>query len=142
MIYGGLGWLAVALAIAGLVLPGMPTTVFVLAASYCFSRSSPRFERWLRRSRWLGPSLARFGSARGMPPSAKRGALAAMWIAVLCSSALLAPGHRVGALVTLGLGVVGTAAIVLGVRTAPEVHGATAPNRSGASPVGQRGHAG
>ena len=43
-IFGGLGWCAVALAIAGVMLPGLPTTVFVLAASYCFSRGSPRFE--------------------------------------------------------------------------------------------------
>jgi uncharacterized protein len=45
MIFGGLGWCAVALAIAGIIVPGLPTTLFVIAASYCFSRSSPRFER-------------------------------------------------------------------------------------------------
>jgi uncharacterized protein len=45
MVYGGVGWCAVALAIAGVLVPGLPTTVFVLVASYCFLRSSPRFER-------------------------------------------------------------------------------------------------
>jgi uncharacterized protein len=69
MIYGSLGWSAVALAVAGVLVPGLPTTVFVLAASYCFSRSSPRFERWLRENPWLGPSLQRVARAGGMPLS-------------------------------------------------------------------------
>jgi uncharacterized protein len=43
VVFGGLGWCAVVLAAAGVVVPGLPTTVFVLAASYCFSKSSPRF---------------------------------------------------------------------------------------------------
>ena len=120
MIYGGLGWCAVAFAIAGAVLPGLPTTVFVLAASYCFSRSSPRFERWLRDHRWLGPVLQRFTRGGGMPPSAKRAALTAMWTAVLVSSVALAPTHAAAALVTLALGGVGTLSILFGVRTVPE----------------------
>ena len=96
LIYGGLGWCAVALAIAGVVVPGLPTTVFVLGAWYCFSRSSPRVERWLRNHRWLGPPLQRFATTGGMPRSAKRAALAAMWIGVLLSSAVLAGLHWAG----------------------------------------------
>jgi uncharacterized protein len=120
VIYGGLGWCAVALALAGVLVPGLPTTVFVLAASYCFSRSSPRFERWLRENPWLGPRLQRVARAGGMPPSAKRAALTAMWIAVLLSSALLIRVHWGAAVGTLGLGAVGTLAILFGVRTVPE----------------------
>jgi uncharacterized protein len=120
MLYGAIGWCAVALAIAGVMLPGLPTTVFVLAASYCFSRSSPRFERWLRDNPWLGPRLERIAQAGGMPASVKRGALTAMWIAVLISSAILFGIHWAAALGTLTLGVLGTAWIVLGIRTVPE----------------------
>ena len=120
MIYGGLGWCAVALAIAGVMVPGLPTTVFVLAASYCFSRSSPRFERWLHDNRWLGPRLQRLASAGGMSPSAKRAALAAMWTAVLISSSVLVAVHWAAALGAIGLGAVGTLSIVCGVRTVPE----------------------
>jgi uncharacterized membrane protein YbaN (DUF454 family) len=120
MIYGGLGWCAVGLAVVGVIVPGMPTTVFVLAASYCFSRSSPRFSRWLRTNPWLGPALQRVSRAGGMPPSAKRAALAAMWTAVLISSALLAFTHWAIAVGTIGLGAVGTLSIVWGVRTVPE----------------------
>ena len=116
----GLGWSAVALAIAGAILPGLPTTVFVLAASYCFSRSSPRFERWLLHNRWFGPTLERFARAGGMPRSAKRTALIAMWAAVLPSSAVLAGVHWGAALSAIGLAVVGTLSILYGVRTVPD----------------------
>jgi hypothetical protein len=111
IIYGMLGWCAVALAIGGVILPGLPTTVFVIAASYCFSRSSPRFERWLRENRWLGPVRERL-SAGGLSPSAKRAALAAMWTAILLSSIALAGIHRVLAAGTIGLGVVGSLSIL------------------------------
>jgi uncharacterized membrane protein YbaN (DUF454 family) len=122
VIYGSLGWCAVALAIAGVIVPGLPTTVFVLAASYCFSRSSPRFERWLRDNRWLGPPLQRFAPGGGMPPSAKRAALTAMWIGVLLSLGVLVVKHWAVALGTIVLGAVGTLSILFGVRTVPE-HG-------------------
>jgi uncharacterized protein len=120
LIYAGLGWCAVSLAIAGAMLPGLPTTVFVLLASYCFSRSSPRFEQWLRNHRWLGPPLRRVANPEGMPQSAKRAALTAMWIAVLLSSAVLAGLHWAAAAATIGLGAIGTFWILRGVRTAPE----------------------
>jgi uncharacterized protein len=120
LLYAGLGWCAVALAIAGVVLPGLPTTVFVLAASYCFSRSSARFERWLRENRWLGPSVQRFAPGGGMPASAKRAALTGMWLAVLVSCAALAGTHQTVALLTIVLGAVGTVSILFAVRTVPE----------------------
>jgi uncharacterized membrane protein YbaN (DUF454 family) len=94
----------------------------VLAASFCFSRSSPRFDRWLRENPWLGPPLDRFAQNGGMPRPAKRTALMAMWTAVLLSSALLVGMHPAVAAASIGLGAVGTLSIVFGIRTVPE-HG-------------------
>jgi uncharacterized protein len=125
MILGGLGWCAVALAIAGIIVPGLPTTVFVIAASYCFSRSSPRFERWLRANRWLGPSLQQWASGGGMPRSAKQMAIAVIWTAVLFSSGVLARVHWGLAAGTIAMGAIGTLAILFGVRTAAEQASAT-----------------
>jgi uncharacterized membrane protein YbaN (DUF454 family) len=120
LIYCSLGWCAATLAIVGIVVPGLPTTVFVLVASYCFSRSSPRFERWLRGHPRLGPVLRRFARNGGMPASAKRAALTAMWTAVGGSSVMLMSVHPTAALVTVGLGAVGTLSILFGVQTVPE----------------------
>ena len=113
------GWGAVGLGTAGLFVPGLPTTVFVLIAFYCFSRSSPRFARWLLEHRWLGPSLRRYLEGGALSRPAKRAALAAMWTSILVSSAVLLHVHVFAALGTIALGTVGSAAIHFGVRTVP-----------------------
>ncbi len=117
LLYAALGGCAVAFAVAGALLPGLPTTVFVIAAAWCFSRSSSRFEAWLRENPLLGPFLRRVTPGGGMPASAKRAALMAMWTAILVSSAILAGVHWVAVLATIGLGVVGTLSILFAVRT-------------------------
>ncbi len=43
------------LGLAGVFLPVMPTTPFVILASYAYSRGSPRFEKWLLEHPKLGP---------------------------------------------------------------------------------------
>lgn len=119
LLFGGLGWCAVALAFAGVFVPGLPVTVFVIVASYCFARSSPRFEAWLLANRWFGPRLCRFRDTGGMTAQAKRGALASMWAAIVFSSALLARAGLAGPLIVVGLGLAGTLTILYAVRTVP-----------------------
>jgi uncharacterized membrane protein YbaN (DUF454 family) len=120
LLFGMLGWCAVGFAVAGALLPGLPTTVFVISAAYCFSRSSLRFEHWLREHPLLGPFLHRVAPGDGMPSSAKRAALMAMWMAIVPSSAVLAGVHWAAVVITVGLGVVGTLSILYAVRTVPE----------------------
>ncbi|MBV0933806.1 YbaN family protein [Marinobacterium weihaiense] len=52
-----LTWACIALALLGALLPGLPTTIFVLMAAGCASRCSPGLHRWLQQHRLLGPSL-------------------------------------------------------------------------------------
>jgi uncharacterized membrane protein YbaN (DUF454 family) len=61
---GGLA--SVAMAYLGALLPGLPTTPWVLLAGYCFSRSSPRLERWLKRSPIFGRLLRDWDEHRGI----------------------------------------------------------------------------
>jgi uncharacterized protein len=120
VVYAGLGWCAVALAFAGVFVPGLPVTVFVIAASWLFAKSSPRFEAWLLANRWFGPRLQRFRDTGGMPKSAKRAALLSMWTAIAISSLMLARISTVAMIATIALGGAGTLAILYAVRTTPE----------------------
>jgi uncharacterized protein len=60
------GLVCVGLAYLGAILPGLPTTPWVLLASYCFSKSSPRLERWLKRSPIFGKLLRDWDEHRGI----------------------------------------------------------------------------
>lgn len=78
----GAGFLCTLLGAVGIVLPGLPTTPFLLLAAFCFSRSSERFHRWLLDHRWLGPYIRNFEDGRGMTPRHKALTLATMWLTV------------------------------------------------------------
>lgn len=117
VIYVSLGWCAVGLAFAGVFVPGLPVTVFVLIASWFFARSSPRFENYLLTNRWFGSRLKRFRERGGMPRSAKLASIASMWTAIAVSSVALASVNIILSIATIGLGVIGTLTITLVVRT-------------------------
>jgi uncharacterized membrane protein YbaN (DUF454 family) len=51
------GLLMLALGIIGAFLPVMPTTIFLILATACFARSSPRLERLLLEHPRFGPPL-------------------------------------------------------------------------------------
>lgn len=53
----GIGLLATALGVAGVVLPLLPATPFLLIATYAFARSSPRLHDWLITHPYLGPPI-------------------------------------------------------------------------------------
>jgi len=63
--------LCVGMAYLGVLIPGLPATPWVLLASYCFSKSSPRLERWLRRSPIFGRLLRDWNEHRGIRKPAK-----------------------------------------------------------------------
>lgn len=72
------GWLNVGLGVVGIVVPGMPTTVFLLMALWAFSKCSTRFHRWLYNHGTLGPPIRDWHERRVIPARAKAAALAMM----------------------------------------------------------------
>ncbi|MBK9163496.1 MAG: YbaN family protein [Acidobacteria bacterium] len=73
------GTLFVALGVLGIFLPLMPTTVFLLMAAYCYSRSSERFHSWLLNNRWLGGYIRNYRSGGGMSVRQKVSTLSLLW---------------------------------------------------------------
>lgn len=74
--------LCLGMAVIGVLLPGVPTTVFVLMAAWAAMRSSPRLHRWLWRSRLFGPVLRNWSAGRYVGRGAKRSAAAVMAVCV------------------------------------------------------------
>ena len=59
------GCIAVILGTIGVVVPGLPTTPFVLLASWCFYKSSPRLQAWLLQS-FLGKYIRDYKEKGGL----------------------------------------------------------------------------
>lgn len=56
-LWQALAYLFIGLALLGVVLPGLPTTEFVLLAAWAAAKGSPRLSAWLENHHLLGPSL-------------------------------------------------------------------------------------
>lgn len=99
------GFLCVGLGLAGLVLPVLPTTPFLLLAAGCFARSSPRFHRWLLGHRLFGPIVGEWESHRAIPWKAKLWAIGLMSATLAASIVFFVRNPWVkGALAAMGVG--------------------------------------
>jgi len=84
-----MGLFFVGLAILGAILPVMPTTVFLLLASACFAKSSPRLHKKLLAHKTFGPMIYHWQETRSIPKRAKIIALFTMLCSVAWSFYLL-----------------------------------------------------
>lgn len=102
-LYVALGLFFVGLAILGVMLPVLPTTPFLLLASYFFVRSSDRLHNWLLRSRLFGQLLRDWQKHRGVRPRVKLVALVLLIVAVAASAVFgRLPWYLVVLLIGLG----------------------------------------
>jgi uncharacterized protein len=106
LLYLLLGGVFFVLAVLGALLPLLPTTPFLLLASYFLVRSSPRLNDKLLASRTFGPLLRDWQRHRAVRPHIKRATLVVMPAAVL-ASAYFGNLGPVGIVVLLSLGLIG-----------------------------------
>lgn len=76
------GTVCVGLGVLGMFLPLMPTTVFLLMAAYCYSRSSDRFHNWLLNNRLCGSYIRNYRSKQGITARQKFTTLATLWASI------------------------------------------------------------
>ncbi|WP_175469323.1 YbaN family protein [Pseudorhodobacter antarcticus] len=68
----GLGWVSLGFGAAGIVLPVLPTTPFVILAALCFAKGSSVMADRLNRSRLFGPILGDWRTSGAIAHATKR----------------------------------------------------------------------
>ena len=83
----GIGTLSLAVGIAGIFVPILPTTPFLLLTAACYIRSSQRFYNRLISNRLFGEYIKNYLERRGVTLRVKVSSLTLLWITIGCSAA-------------------------------------------------------
>ena len=73
-----LGFLSLGMAYLGVITPGLPYSIFVIFAAYCFAKGSPKMHAWLYNHKLFGPFLTNWQTKRVFPLKMKFFMLAMM----------------------------------------------------------------
>lgn len=106
-----LGTLSLALGIMGIVIPGLPTTPFLLLTAGLYVKSSPRLHHLLVTHKLLGAPIRRYQKDQGISTRAFFVSLFLMWITILITSIFIISPIWMKILL-LGAGIIGTIAIM------------------------------
>ena len=85
------GVVSVGLGVAGILLPLVPATPFLLLATFFFARSSPRFHHWLVEHPFLGRYIANFRSGKPLTRRQLTTILLTLWVSFAISFAIVQP---------------------------------------------------
>lgn len=100
------GSLSLVLGLIGVVLPGLPTTPFILLAAACYAKASPRLHAYLLNHRLTGPLLRDWETHRSLTRRTKTIAVVSMLVMV--SFSIWSFRHRwIAQAVLVALGAIG-----------------------------------
>ncbi len=100
------GSVSLVLGLIGVVVPGLPTTPFILLAAACYAKASPRLHAWLLNHRLTGPLLRDWEKHRSLTRRTKTIAVVSMLVMV--SFSIWSFRHRwIAQAVLVALGVIG-----------------------------------
>lgn len=111
------GTLSLALAILGIIVPGLPTTPFALLSAFLYAKSSSRLYNWLMNNKVLGPRIRSYQKRNGVTKKGKIGIIIFMTSMVLFSSFVVIKDIPLR-MVILSLGLVGAIVVWFFVPTA------------------------
>ena len=74
-VFFAIGILSLSLGYVGIVIPGLPTTVFILIAAWAFSKCSTRFTIYIENHKIFGPIILNWKTYRGLSRRAKKMAI-------------------------------------------------------------------
>ena len=88
ILYVALGSISLGLGIAGIFLPVLPTTPFLLLTAALWMRGSPRLHDRLMAHPCLGSYIRNFRETRAIPLRVKIVSVSMLWVTVLASAFL------------------------------------------------------
>lgn len=94
-------------AFLGILVPGVPTTPFLLLSAACFVRSSEKLYSFLVDNKLFGKYIRNFQEHKAMSKTLKFFAIALMWIMILISVFVIIKNVYIKALVLL-VGIIGS----------------------------------
>ena len=78
-----IGMIFCSIGMIGIIVPGLPTTIFMILAAGCFFRSSKKMYLWVINHRMFGAAVLRFRTGQGMPKKAKYYSIMTMWTFII-----------------------------------------------------------
>jgi uncharacterized membrane protein YbaN (DUF454 family) len=87
LLFGLLAYISLGIGLIAIVIPGLPTTEFILLAAWAATKSSPRLSAWLENHRLFGPLLNNWRNGKIIARRAKISATVSM---LLCAMLMLA----------------------------------------------------
>ncbi|NLO97901.1 MAG: DUF454 domain-containing protein [Peptococcaceae bacterium] len=99
------GSLALFLGALGIFIPVLPTTPFLLLASFCYLRSSQRLYNWLINHHLLGPYIYNYTKHKAIKKSIRTKILVFLWGTMVISIIVVDKIYLTLLLIVIGIGV-------------------------------------
>jgi len=87
------GSVSLVLGVIGILMPVLPTTPFLLLASFCYLRSSEKLYNWLINHHVFGPYIYNYLTYKAIPKKTKIGAIIFLWCSLIISSLIISSLH-------------------------------------------------
>ncbi|MEZ4907995.1 MAG: YbaN family protein [Saprospiraceae bacterium] len=108
-LYVILGIILVIIGFIGIIVPGLPTTIFLLLAAKLFYHGNRKFHDWLLNTKILGSYIREYNEKQGMDNKQKYRAIIIMGLMISISLFFLKSPYN---WIVLSLGFVGAACII------------------------------
>lgn len=80
LLYAALAYTSLGIGLVAIVIPGLPTTEFILLAAWAATRSSPALSAWLENHKLFGPMIRNWRNGKVITRKAKLSATISMLV--------------------------------------------------------------
>lgn len=115
-----LGTISLGLGIIGIVVPGLPTTPFILLTAWLYIKGSDKLHKWLISNKIFGKYILNFEKNKGMTMKSKIVSTAMMWTMISISCTFFIESNTIR-LVVIAMGAIGTSVMLFFLKTTKKV---------------------